>query len=181
MYLIYCKNFCKCHKVPQPSTTIKKEDMQMGDMYRKNCSISLITKEKPLKNIMMYLTQRDVENSKIVRGYVEKNEHWSTVSGDVIIKNIVGVHQKIKSKLPSAYHILCSYSHSIEREGKAQLLCLLCIVIGRHGVGDKTKNKTTASCSNLISQYLSKEIKIVSKTSSCTPMLIAVLFAITKL
>jgi hypothetical protein len=23
-YLIYCKNFCKCHDVPQTSTTIKK-------------------------------------------------------------------------------------------------------------------------------------------------------------
>jgi hypothetical protein len=23
-YLIYCKNFCKCHNVPLPSTTIKK-------------------------------------------------------------------------------------------------------------------------------------------------------------
>jgi hypothetical protein len=27
IYLIYCKNFCKCHNVPPPSTTIivKKE------------------------------------------------------------------------------------------------------------------------------------------------------------
>jgi hypothetical protein len=24
IYLIYCKNFCKCHNVPQPSTIIKK-------------------------------------------------------------------------------------------------------------------------------------------------------------
>jgi hypothetical protein len=24
IYLIYCKNFCKCHNVPPPSTTIKK-------------------------------------------------------------------------------------------------------------------------------------------------------------
>jgi hypothetical protein len=23
IYLIYCKNFCKCHNVPPPSTTIK--------------------------------------------------------------------------------------------------------------------------------------------------------------
>jgi hypothetical protein len=25
IHLIYCKNFCKCHKVPQPSTTIKRK------------------------------------------------------------------------------------------------------------------------------------------------------------
>jgi hypothetical protein len=25
IYLIYCKNICKCHNVPPPSTTIKKE------------------------------------------------------------------------------------------------------------------------------------------------------------
>jgi hypothetical protein len=25
IYLIYCKNFCKCHNVPQPSTIIKKK------------------------------------------------------------------------------------------------------------------------------------------------------------
>jgi hypothetical protein len=24
IYLIYCKNFCKCHNVPPPSTTMKK-------------------------------------------------------------------------------------------------------------------------------------------------------------
>jgi hypothetical protein len=24
IYLIYCKNFCKCHNVPPPNTTIKK-------------------------------------------------------------------------------------------------------------------------------------------------------------
>jgi glutathione synthase/RimK-type ligase-like ATP-grasp enzyme len=24
IYLIYCKNFCKCHNVPTPSTTIIK-------------------------------------------------------------------------------------------------------------------------------------------------------------
>jgi hypothetical protein len=24
IYLIYCKNFCKCHNVPPPSTIIKK-------------------------------------------------------------------------------------------------------------------------------------------------------------
>jgi hypothetical protein len=24
IYLIYCKNFCKCHNVSPPSTTIKK-------------------------------------------------------------------------------------------------------------------------------------------------------------
>jgi hypothetical protein len=24
IYLIYCKNFCKCHNVPLPTTTIKK-------------------------------------------------------------------------------------------------------------------------------------------------------------
>jgi hypothetical protein len=24
MYLIYCKNFCKCHNVPPPNTTIRK-------------------------------------------------------------------------------------------------------------------------------------------------------------
>jgi hypothetical protein len=24
-YLIYCKNFCKCHNVPPPSTTIKNK------------------------------------------------------------------------------------------------------------------------------------------------------------
>jgi hypothetical protein len=24
MYLIYCKNLCKCHNVPLPSTRIKK-------------------------------------------------------------------------------------------------------------------------------------------------------------
>jgi hypothetical protein len=26
VYLIYCKNFCKCHNVPPPSTTIKKKE-----------------------------------------------------------------------------------------------------------------------------------------------------------
>jgi hypothetical protein len=25
VYLIYCKNFCKCHNVPPPSTAIKKK------------------------------------------------------------------------------------------------------------------------------------------------------------
>jgi hypothetical protein len=25
IYLIYCKNFCKCHNVSPPSTTIKKK------------------------------------------------------------------------------------------------------------------------------------------------------------
>jgi hypothetical protein len=25
IYLIYCKNFCKCYKVPSPNTTIKKK------------------------------------------------------------------------------------------------------------------------------------------------------------
>jgi hypothetical protein len=25
IYLIHCKNFCKCHNVPPPSTTIKKK------------------------------------------------------------------------------------------------------------------------------------------------------------
>jgi hypothetical protein len=25
IYLIHCKNFCKCHNVPQPSTTIKEK------------------------------------------------------------------------------------------------------------------------------------------------------------
>jgi hypothetical protein len=24
IYLIHCKNFCKCHNIPPPSTTIKK-------------------------------------------------------------------------------------------------------------------------------------------------------------
>jgi hypothetical protein len=26
IYLIYCKNICKCHNEPPPSTTIKKEN-----------------------------------------------------------------------------------------------------------------------------------------------------------
>jgi hypothetical protein len=25
IYLIYCKNFCKCHSIPLPSTTINKK------------------------------------------------------------------------------------------------------------------------------------------------------------
>jgi hypothetical protein len=25
IYLIYCKNFCKCHNISPPSTTIKKK------------------------------------------------------------------------------------------------------------------------------------------------------------
>jgi hypothetical protein len=29
-YLIYCKNFCKSHNVPTPSTTIKKKKRQPG-------------------------------------------------------------------------------------------------------------------------------------------------------
>jgi hypothetical protein len=28
IYLIYCKNFCKCHNVPPPSTTIKNNSYQ---------------------------------------------------------------------------------------------------------------------------------------------------------
>jgi hypothetical protein len=27
IYLIHCKNFCKCHNVPPPSTTIKKRQI----------------------------------------------------------------------------------------------------------------------------------------------------------
>jgi hypothetical protein len=27
LYLIHCKNFCKCHNAPPPSTTIKKEKL----------------------------------------------------------------------------------------------------------------------------------------------------------
>jgi hypothetical protein len=26
LYLMYCKNFCKCHNVPLPSTTIKRKE-----------------------------------------------------------------------------------------------------------------------------------------------------------
>jgi hypothetical protein len=31
MYLIYCKNFCKCHNVFTPSTTIKKRESHNGN------------------------------------------------------------------------------------------------------------------------------------------------------
>jgi hypothetical protein len=36
IYLIYCKNFCKCHNVPLPSTTIKK-----GEKNRKKKEVEL--------------------------------------------------------------------------------------------------------------------------------------------
>jgi hypothetical protein len=28
LYLIHCKNLCKCHSVPPPSTTIKKKEKE---------------------------------------------------------------------------------------------------------------------------------------------------------
>jgi hypothetical protein len=31
--LIYCQNFCKCHNVPPPSTTIKKECVIIIQLY----------------------------------------------------------------------------------------------------------------------------------------------------
>jgi hypothetical protein len=38
IYLIQCKNFCKCHNVPWPSTTIKKKSQlfkfNMTNIYR---------------------------------------------------------------------------------------------------------------------------------------------------
>jgi hypothetical protein len=27
IYLMYCNNFCKCHNVPPPGTTIKRKNM----------------------------------------------------------------------------------------------------------------------------------------------------------
>jgi hypothetical protein len=40
IYLTYCKNFCKCHTVPPPSTAIKKKNK-----YKRE----IITKTKALK------------------------------------------------------------------------------------------------------------------------------------
>jgi hypothetical protein len=35
IYLIYCKNFCKCHNVPLPSTTIKKGKKKTHEIIKK--------------------------------------------------------------------------------------------------------------------------------------------------
>jgi hypothetical protein len=37
IYFIYCKNFCKCHNVPPPSTTIKKRKRKK----KKRCLVRL--------------------------------------------------------------------------------------------------------------------------------------------
>jgi hypothetical protein len=34
IYLIYCKNFWKCHNVPPLSTTIKKKKKEQGPGYK---------------------------------------------------------------------------------------------------------------------------------------------------
>jgi hypothetical protein len=39
--LIYCKNFCKCHNVPPPSTTIKKGKQDRYDWILKMEKISI--------------------------------------------------------------------------------------------------------------------------------------------
>jgi hypothetical protein len=33
MYLTYCKNFCKCHNIPPPSTIIKKLEKKNKNFY----------------------------------------------------------------------------------------------------------------------------------------------------
>jgi hypothetical protein len=38
MYLIYCKNFCKCHNVPQPAQQEKRKKTGRGD----NVSVGLV-------------------------------------------------------------------------------------------------------------------------------------------
>jgi hypothetical protein len=36
IYLLHCKDFCKCHNVPPPSTTIKKEEKRKNPKKKKN-------------------------------------------------------------------------------------------------------------------------------------------------
>jgi hypothetical protein len=57
IYLIYCKNFCKCHNAPPPSTTITtKENWGNGDMAQvvkslsSNSSTTKTEKETNIKN-----------------------------------------------------------------------------------------------------------------------------------
>jgi hypothetical protein len=42
IYLIYCKNLCKCHNVPLPSTTIKEKILKNKANKQKLCLISVI-------------------------------------------------------------------------------------------------------------------------------------------
>jgi hypothetical protein len=39
IYLIYCKNFCKCHNVPPSSTTIKKKEKIMEEKPKINAHL----------------------------------------------------------------------------------------------------------------------------------------------
>jgi hypothetical protein len=42
MYLMHCKNRCKCHNVPSPGTTIKKKRKKKNKAFSLKKNVSLL-------------------------------------------------------------------------------------------------------------------------------------------
>jgi hypothetical protein len=56
IYLIHCKNLCKCHSVPPPSTIVKEEKKKVVWMIGRTVSISAVWETLIMKRNSMELS-----------------------------------------------------------------------------------------------------------------------------
>jgi hypothetical protein len=50
IYLIHCKNLCKCHNVSPPITIIKGEKIEEGTLFNLLCEVSIALTPKLSKD-----------------------------------------------------------------------------------------------------------------------------------
>jgi hypothetical protein len=72
IYLIHSKNFCKCHNVPPPSTTVKEKNNK-ASFKRKKRSLRVRLGVVMVMTLISATEKAEVEGSWLVQGQPKQN------------------------------------------------------------------------------------------------------------